>query len=150
MFTCFIDGVRTLRAHAGAAMLLAALNGCVAPAPVMQASPHHLVILTTPKPDERVTSAKLVYGNSRPIEMSILGMGGAGEFHVNPVPERVQLSWTDREGNRQERDLKLRPELPADMDGRTLQFEIENNRLKVFVDTPVGRHDMERRAIYSD
>lgn len=131
-------------------------GACVAPVPVMQASskhlhePQHLVVLTATRSDQRVFSARLAYGRGRPIEVPILGMGGAGELRADPVPEAVQVSWTDNAGRRQEREIELRQQLPANMEGRTLQFEIEDGRLKVFVDTPVGLHDIERRAVYSD
>lgn len=138
-----------------ACLSAALLGACVGPVPVMEASPQHitqgyLVALGTVQPAQRVYSARLVYGQARPLEVPILDRGGAGALHAEAVPEAVRLSWTDAAGRVQERELALRAQLPASMAGRTLRFEIDDSRLQVFVDTPVGVHDIERRAIYSD
>lgn len=137
------------RALALVSSLLAfALAACVVPPP--QPPDRHLVILTTAAMDMRVTAAQLVYGRGRPMEMAILGMGGAGEFHRPPVPPFALVSWTDTTGHAQERRVPLREQVPSEMAGRTLQFEIHDSLLKVFVDTPSGHHDIERRLVYSD
>lgn len=139
---------RAFALRARVLLLALALGACaVPPAPPPD---RHLVILTTSAMDLRVTAAQLVYGRGRPMEMAILGMGGAGEFHAEPVPPHALVSWTDTSGHAQERRVPLREQVPRDMAGRTLQFEIHDSRLKVFVDTPSGYHQLERRLVYSD
>ena len=108
----------------------------------------HRVILATASLGQRVTSAQLVYGAGRPMAMAILGRGGAGDFHREPVPSQALVNWIDAAGHAQARRVSLGEQVPRNMAGRTLKVEIDESRLKVFVDPPSGHHNLERRLVY--
>ncbi len=137
-----LESIRGCRQLLRSIFFVLVLSGC---ATTMRVD-HSLEIRKVGK--EKITDVTLIYGEVRPLQTRLLGIGGGGRTGAMMVPESATVKWSTEDGQTHEVVVPIRSKAPLIMEGKTVSFEIHGSNLKVFIDRSLPDFKRERTQIY--